>query len=375
MKVDNAPTEEHSFLSASGDKFSARSRLVIRTIGITGASLIIWSFFTSFHATWIEDHIRIIRGQLQGLACTVRDFKATHGRYPTNDEGLGVLDDLGACAVFTNFFPSGDAARMYRMSLRIHYGRQARETLNLPTGLASRDEQLRIAKEMAEEGAQITLDADPSAYYADDPLEVGPVAMVPLAVAINRNGLVYWLDDGQVLSPWLQPYMYENRTMGPESRFKGSPVEGDWTRRFSVKVDKGVFIYSPSAEFMVRRQGGTWWHCRGPLVMGAAMVLVALLMGITLSLRHRQSAPFITALKSVFLTLGGGVALAAVIMPSCYAMARPFSYQDPAMVRRQVELLDQYRERGVISAETHARCMAAIERGTDPARKPRAEEP
>ena len=77
--------------------------LAIIVLGATSGAYLIAGYGQDDRGQWwLRSHLTIIRDQLDGLRNHLRRHKEAHGRYPTNDDGLAVLDNFEAR--FTVYF-------------------------------------------------------------------------------------------------------------------------------------------------------------------------------------------------------------------------------------------------------------------------------
>ena len=321
--------------------------LVTILLALVGGALLagLSSGPSGFGQTWIHIHMRVVQHQLASLSHHLALYKQSHGRYPTNDEGLPALDNFKAR--FPVDFPEDEETLRkvagnlydpnYRMSMRY---------------LGSLEESGELPKN-AEEFRQLAL----WPKLRDLPKrEATTPPTVDLAIA--KDGEVFLITHSGVMTPWLVPYIYENRNGLDQSKFAGSLVEKDPARQYSVEVDKGVYVYAVGGQQLVRRLNEYWWLDNGQKFVGAGFLFVALILFIWLNVK-KQSPVRKTAVALV-LSAGTGLLLNSVKM-SCYAMGSLFRPSDPAIVSRQRELLDQYYRQGVIAEPTYKKALEGLE--------------
>ncbi len=300
-----------------------------------------------------RNHLKVIQDQLAGLKNLLQDYRQTHGRYPTNDQGLAALDNFDARFKIRTAAGVGawdhdqpampiDGDRFF-WRLYGQYLKSYREQ----TGGPPRD---------GETFGQAT--GWPWSHERSYPDQ--EVRILEFDIGITRDDRMFLLSEAGVLSPWHIPYVYENRSGLEPSAFADSPVDRDPDRRFSVAVDDGVYVYSVGGEFYVEQLRQQWWERNLPRFVGAGLIALALVSAVALSLsRVGAAANFIALAISAALGLGGHAASYA----TCYVPSPLFSYRDSAMVQRQKELLARYRDAGVIGEATYQRAVEAARAG------------
>lgn len=302
-------------------------------------------------------HLEVIHGQLVGLKELLQDFRKAHGRYPTNDEGLPVLDnfDLRFRARMgpTRLAGPGDSrdgwigwGMFWLMDNKSHI-HGLRRLHHIP----SEEDMLGWAR----------FTRDWNGAQSENPV---------VEVGIGKSDDLYILSPAGVVSPWLIPYVYENRRGCDAKAFADSPADKDTRRRYSVQVDEGVYVSCVGGESVAADYDRRWrnWICwkilGGSLMAGAFAPLVLLVRG---SLRKTAAG-----VVGGFLLLFSGLSTGVFVQVTCYAMLPPFSRRSPVMVSRRAELLEKHRAAGVINADTYEKTMAVLEHGpaTRPASQP-----
>ena len=66
----------------------------IVVLGASGGLLVWWPYGDDRDMSWIRGHLRVIQDQLGSIEHALRGYREERGRYPTNDEGLSVLDNF-----------------------------------------------------------------------------------------------------------------------------------------------------------------------------------------------------------------------------------------------------------------------------------------
>ncbi len=322
-------------------------------------------------ASSVLAHLDVSQYQLAAVAELLRDHKAAHGRYPTNDEGLAALGGYearfrvryisyprGPHDGFSGF-PRGYITRFWPRAKQVILEYRAAHG-HVPRNAGELNQTALTRGVLLPEGAE-------------PPIVPAVEEVAEAELAITKSGDLLLLGPGGVLTPWLVPYLYENRTGLPASAFGDSPCDRDSRRRFSAKVDDGVFVYSTGGELFAAEYDVSWWEYYGPRMAGVAMLLAAAVCVVLLWRAWRWRAVY--GMIAVVAAVVGASMVAALLPAICVtgtAMRPAFAYRGPAMVVRQRELLEKYRERGVISAETFRKSASYLDSLTAP-KKARAD--
>jgi hypothetical protein len=295
---------------------------------------------------YYESYFETCRWQLEGLRAELAEYLRAHGRYPANDEGLGALDSFPV-----RFRPPGDA-REYYHSLFGRYPRGLRKDLD-----AFRQDEGRLPTAEELLGGEIW-----RASIGGDAASGRGAAEIVLA----QNGAVYLLEDGIVLSPWLFPYVYENRAGLPAEAFRDSPAGIAGATDFSIRVDEGVFI-SSIGDLRMHEE----WSAKERTILNriAAFLGVLCVLGALLVIAWRRPAAgrrrgpggVTTAVVIVLSTLLS-LFLQAGRRTTCYVCSFFGDWRRPESAAVQRALLEKYRDAGVIRPDTLARLLAAIEK-------------
>lgn len=287
----------------------------------------------------------------------LREHKTAQGRYPTNDEGLAALGSFEARfkVRYLGQVP-GQGFSGFPEAFKRYWWRQAKQTFLGYRALHGHVP--RNAEELNETGLI-------RGAFLPEGADVPAEGVAEAELGITKSGNLLLLGPGGVLTPWLVPYLYENRAGLPASVFEGSPCDRDSRRRFSVSVDDSVFVYAAGGQLCAAEYDASWWEHYGPRMAGAAMlaaaaVCVAFLWG---AWRRRAIYGMIAVVASA---IGGS--MAASLFPTRYVMTPFFAHRDPAMVVRQRELLEKYRQHGAISAETFRKSVSCLDSLVTPAK-------
>jgi len=240
-------------------------------------------------------YLQVIQEHLADLKELLLDYRNRHGRYPTNDEGLAAIDNFKSKVPL--FYRCDDAP--------------------------------------PDNGQPLGVEAEP---------------------AVDKNGNASVMDSSGVPSSLLLPFMYENRSGIDAAKFAFSPVNGDSNRRYSVLVDKGVYVYSLNGRVCADTLDHLWWEDFYPVLIGFALLATAIAAATALFRGGRR----ITAIAAlaVPVVLGG---LFGSIRVGCYATDSLSIHRSPQMAFQQKNLLDKYLAAGVISEDTYRKSLAAVE--------------
>ncbi|MEI7834831.1 MAG: hypothetical protein WCK05_00295 [Planctomycetota bacterium] len=190
------------------------------------------------------------------IKALLQDFRTRHGRYPTTDEGLAVLD--------------GFAARFPVPAFYVGWSGSGRSIVFWPefwwSGAGSSNEYLcnyRREKGRLPASLEETAGSNLRRAISSGLFEESCRQQVDLGV--DASDRIYALTPAGVLSPWAIPYVYENRSGQDARAFAGSPADADTQRRYSVEADKGVYVYSLGDQSLAERidaaeqpAGGRW---------------------------------------------------------------------------------------------------------------------
>ncbi|NLF29922.1 MAG: hypothetical protein GX591_03440 [Planctomycetes bacterium] len=286
-----------------------------------------------------ENRAAVLQAQLKGIAERLGNYKTIHGRYPTNDEGLGALDPLpDRASVCVDYPPS--------LCSSLQWGRRLPEDLR-----SCRNKAAGAGTAMMEE-VQTSILFRATAFpasWSKPPFE-------RLDVEVDAGNELYLRARGGVLEPSLVPYGYENRNGCAANAFTGSPVDGDVNGDYSVRVDSGIYVYSLGAMANVREcQRVRLEHALA--VVGWSLLFLPPFACFVYLVRRRAWVGVVLLVT--------GTAVGAQMAPderaTCYIPAPLFRYRPPELVDRQQELLQRYRDAGVITQATFDRLMDPTE--------------
>lgn len=330
----------------------------IALLCLVGGLLLLWPYEDDRSLWWRRSHLEIVDGQLQGLKHQLRDYKSTHGNYPTNDEGLAVLDNFESRFTIS-YYRRLNELRRYESSGFRGDGQDRFWWRSTTKALEEFRREHGRPPRNQEEFCQTRLglgfyDARPSSETEQQPTRV--------EIAIDRANNIFLLDRAGVLSPWLLPYNYENRTGRDADAFRHSLADEDqWG--YSVRVDEDVYVSSSGGYLYAGQVRRIWWRRNGPRMFGVLLIVIGVAVAVCGAVRGREGRPLlaISAVIPGFL-LGGFLHVSNRM--TCYVMQEIFSRRSPEMVSLQMELLEKYRENGVINQETYGRAVSAVRRET-----------
>ena len=277
----------------------------------------IWTRITTYLASnycyypgWKEKHLNKIQYHFQVIFDQLKAYYEKNKQYPDNNEGLTVLTELRA--------------------------RLIKEQAYLPPPIGSCQEDCNGKYGVADEG------------------------MVSF--------------DGGILSPWLEPFVYENRRGLEKNIFADSPVNRDKKQYYSIKVDDEIYVYSVGAmmyyhdyaRVMAKRN---MTH----IIVWSIPVLsfVLLILFIWLFIKAKRPTDKLPKwwLKPLKVTVGILMLLLSVIIGlkkhevyeiSCYMILSNNFLHRPKMISQYNVLLDKYRQRGVITDATYQKIKQSL---------------
>lgn len=284
-------------------------------------------------------NLDVVRVQMRELADRLRAYKARHGRYPTNDEHLGVLDDFDVrFAAPIGYGPGGGP-------LCGCFGWPA-----ISYTYAKRPEYINILREEAR-----------GPLASKQQLAMGLMLMtdVPgVEIAVGKRETMLILRDGLACSPWGVPYVYENRKGFAASVFAHSPANYDGRGLYSVKVDEGVYLWSAGGKVMADDLSALEWRELIPRLLGGLLLSAAVAIGVWWAVR-RQWRMGAAGVVGILVLVLGGSAYHAVHVIRVSILWPEFYRRDPAMFVLQQHFLTRYRDSGVITDATYQRALNA----------------
>jgi len=269
--------------------------LIIICLGLICGIMLQWPFEDD-RLLWANNqHLQIIEHQLAGLKDALVTYRNTHGKYPDNNEGLTVLDSFEArIKLFLYVSPE---------SLHETFGRG--DTF-IPSNIderwwASVDRSLREFRSMHDGRAPTNMDEFCTLWIGRrcnmfkefSKYGTGQGAYLSTEIAIDKSNNIFILSDAGILTPWTDPYIYENRTKGDQKRFGHSIVSSDKHRRFSIKVDNGIYVCSVGAYYRTKDYDSQLWERYGPRVIACIPVFAIAILGCVL--RRKDFAAIIPA--------------------------------------------------------------------------------
>jgi len=314
---------------------------------------------TDFLLHRIRNHLGVVQGQLADIKERLLDYRKAHGRYPTNDEGLAALDNFEArFRVLFHFYvpPDREDLRGFAGSMDDFDWLYVKEWVE-----CFRAGEGRVPRTAAE-----FRQAFPEHEWSS--AEESKVVPAEFELTVTRSDNVLILSPAGVLSPWLTPYVYENRNGVDAALFADSPANLDGEGRFSVSVDKGVYVYCIGAQLLAQRYDREWWRYHGPRIVGAGLLgLAAVCLVALLGWMPGRKAKLGAAAAVL---VAGGIG-SVQFVASCYVMRSLFYRRDAQMVAQQEELLEKYRSRGNITEATCRKALEALERPLEAGTPPR----
>jgi len=315
-------------------------------LGVIGSVFLAGPYSPDVLSRWPPREQRmlaVITARLPGLKEALLKYRRLHGKYPDNNEGLGALDTFDARFEFGNEGSGDRECRVPANDLELgwphimlvrwredHSGRPPTNAHEISSALGDRYNTETIVCEIR-----------------------GTNVFAELAIDCFNN--VYLVGSAGVLTPWRDPYMYENRIgMNPDV-YRGSPANTDRKRQYSIRVDDGVYVYSVDAWKAYDCYREHWWARYTSVFIGVSvLVLDAFLV---LVLCPRRSIALI--LSCIVGLMAGCVAHMFIPRTTCYVMSSPFEHRDQKAIAKQIELIEQYHTNGVINDVTYQRLMDA----------------
>ena len=229
--------------------------IVIALIGAVGAYLLSGYGKEDREQSRLMGHVEVVHEQMMSLANHLKQFKKAHGRYPSTDEGLSVLNKFAARIEITMCrFPPGDRADdLYSLNswgVATHSSRfwsVTRERVQdyrvkhgHPPGTLKELYEAGFGRNL---GMVITTTEERLSH-----MNLLGLELADRELAIGHDDVLFLVGPAGVLSPWQMPYVYENRNESPRDIFTDSPVDNYGAERYSVKIDDGVYLWSVGAQ-------------------------------------------------------------------------------------------------------------------------------
>ncbi len=307
---------------------------IIFSLGFAGGGMIFGFDSDDTGRQYYSSNLKVVQDQLAELSERLQSYKARHGRYPRNDEHLGVLDD------FELRFPV--LVKQPEQGARPN-----------PSGIRwmgvwfRQDWQVSSLRELVGRSlAQQQKETESLYLTADRP---------GVEIALGKRDVILVFRDGLACSPWGIPYVYENRNGLAASAFAGSPAT-DPDGRYSLKVDDGIYLCSISAKGPARELAAL--EARKSIRQVTGWVMIGLSVVILLWWTFRvYPGPGLGGWVAMLISLPVGAG--TTVGHTCYSMSALFSYRDPATIAAQQELLAKYRDAGVITDATYRRAIEA----------------
>jgi hypothetical protein len=303
-----------------------------------------------------------VRKDLESIAAALRAYESKYGGFPTNEEGLVVLD-----AFAENYSPPlAQPIAAYDRMLHANSDSLGLGDLRMVGLLQTQDERLERAQ--------------PEAYAAAfRDHNTGLPASAPSSQAA-RDGVHYILTKKYLLllctragihDRWLVPLVYENRRDAPEGAFAGSPAGPGWGKgNFCIEAAPDIWVWSVGGKQFTDQIAVERRAVRQKSVAGGFLWSLGLAMLIGMCIWRRRALRRLGKRSRLWVlaVVGAAASLLPVAEPelfraTCYIMSPLFQDRNrPAMMVRRRELLDKHLQRGVISQATYERCKQAMDR-------------
>jgi hypothetical protein len=202
-------------------------------------------------------------------------------------------------------------------------------------------------------------------YRSPEPMSTVPEGPHLAEVAIAPSGVAFVLHEGEVLTGWGGPFIYENRTSAAPETFRDSPAGEAERTSFSRKVDDGIFVLSLEAWSFAasqREHQRALWTKAGILIALGAFFLVMFPASLRAA-RRRGGRQFWTVL------LGAGLGLSLLVgsfasmatWHTCYIRSYFRWWLTPERIPVCEALLEKYRASGAIRPETYEKLRRAFD--------------
>jgi hypothetical protein len=336
-------------------------RICLIAIGVATicGGILVGGFPRPVDVSWNELRLEVVKDQLADLKALLLAYKASHGAYPSNDDGLAALDGYSdRFVVGLRKQPGSDSTAFSRNG----YYRTK------PGWSADR---LALAKYRQEHGHGPRSEAELFQAILGNPLQgdgtshIGTSYMpIPVEVGIGPGDCLLVLCPAGIMTPWLVPYVYENRTGTDPTAFQDSPANsGD--PRWSICVDDGVYVYSLGAKAYAAEYDSAFWPETGLLYLGCAL-LAGGFVGLILVIVSRR--------KSVVGSLFVGMLLFGVYTFFSFGLGtlanfnrQPepdlFGHCEPKAIAEQRTLLKEFHKRGILGDEAYEKALMGLEKG------------
>lgn len=178
-----------------------------------------------------------------------------------------------------------------------------------------------------------------------------------------------------VLSLWGVPLMYENRSGLDPALFDFSPVNQDPDWKYSIEVDKDIYVYSVgwmeyrNEELKHHEDAINKWHNKHLIKNIITIIIVVLFVLLVGSFFLKQKQPASKKFVILHAVISGLAIVASYMMGSyepkiiaCY-IAIPFGgIKKTAYIKKHAELLEKYEKAGIIKNETYFKLRKAVEK-------------
>ncbi|MCE5277425.1 MAG: hypothetical protein ABFD92_14225 [Planctomycetaceae bacterium] len=287
-------------------------------------------------------HVIVVQSHLSDLKTHLLNYRRVHGRFPSNDEGLAALDNFPARFSLPYPGPQNDIFRwpyFFWESSQRNLKEYHQRSGHVP----------RTAREWNDVSRIYCVEDTPSLFPQTTYVVTDGDNLMPVSTTA-------------IFTPWMVPYLYENRQGLSEEKFRDSPVAADRWGHYSIKVDDGIYVYSIGGQIYSQGLHDAWWNHHGPRMVGVGIVSAALILLLVMVARRKMGV--IAGIVAFIGSVGAGAGATVLGQATCYEASAAFSgMRQPAMIDRQRELLAMYRKNGVLGEAAYRTAVEALENG------------
>jgi hypothetical protein len=221
--------------------------------------------------------IRTLQDSLNRIKNLLRQYKVTHGDYPSTDDGLFILDSFPirfGISVFPDTvesepwfdlnMPFGKWEYFYlskALQHKIHDSGGKLDAATLPKNTRGMGDLFKGAK------------YNPWKFRIEDGQEV--------EIGLTSGGEVFKLCPAGVMDDWYIPLIYENRRQGAQAGLLMDPtIDQDTDRLYTCEVDEGIYLFSVAGKWAWRRwvhEARMYWlwnAVHGTLLLGSLFLTI-----------------------------------------------------------------------------------------------------